>query len=236
MSRPVLLNNVDHHALRIDTRHVPGLDDEVMSALTFPGEFRQLQAHYPIVFHKDARGDFHPLALLGLRERENLFLAPSGWDAPYVPLAIERKPFLIGNADGEPMVHVDLDSPRVGAADGEPVFLEFGGNTAYLERISSVLRALHEGLAQNAGFAALLIEHGLLERFTLDVSLRDGQRLRLDQFYTIAEERLRELEADTLAALHRSGALEAIYMVIASTGNFRGLIDRLERRGAADRH
>jgi len=237
MSRNVLLNNVDHHALRIDTRRAPGLGDEVMSVLTFPGEFRQLQAHYPIVFRKDAMGAFHPLALLGLREHENLFLGEAGWDVPYLPLAIERKPFLIGSNDGEPMVHIDLDSPRIveGGA-GEPVFKEFGGNTEYLERVSSVLRALHEGLQQNAGFAELLLSLELLEPFALDVALRDGTKIRLDGFYGIHEERLRALDGPTLERLSRSGALEAIHMVIASGMHFRDLIERLERRHAAGRH
>lgn len=238
MTRHVLLNNVDHHALRIDTRRVPGLGDEVMSVLTFPGEFRQLQAHYPIVFHKDAEGAFHPLALLGLREHENLFLEPAGWDAHYLPLAIERKPFLIGSADGEPTVHVDMDSPRIAGDDapGEPVFKEFGGQTVYLERISSVLRALHEGLQQNPGFTALLLSLDLLEPFAFDARLRDGTPLRVEGLYTIHEERLRALDGATLAQLNRSGALEAIHMVIASGAHFRDLIERTERRRAAGHH
>ncbi|MDG2524169.1 SapC family protein [Stenotrophomonas sp. HITSZ_GD] len=238
MTRHVPLNNVDHHALRIDTRRIPGLGDDVMSVLTFPGEFRQLQAHYPIVFHKDADGAFHPLALLGLREHENLFLDETGWSAGYVPLAIERKPFLIGSASGEPTVHVDLDSPRIAeaGAPGEAVFKEFGGNTPYLERISSVLRALHEGLQQNPGFTALLLSLDLLEPFALDARLRDGTPLRVEGLYTIHEERLRELDGATLERLNRSGALEALHMVIASGAHFRELIERTERRRAADRH
>ncbi len=238
MTRHVLLNNLDHPSLRIDTRRVPGLGDEVMSVLTFPGEFRQLQAHYPIVFHKDAEGAFHPLALLGLREHENLFLDASGWAVPYLPLAIERKPFLIGSADGEPMVHVDMDSPRIvtdGDA-GEAVFKEFGGQTPYLERISSVLRALHEGLQQNPGFTLLLLSLDLLEPFALDATLRDGTPLRLDGLYTIHEERLRALDGATLERLNRSGALEAIHMVIASGAHFRDLIERTEQRRAAHHH
>lgn len=240
MSRHVLLNNVDHHALRVDTRRLPGLGDEVMSVLTFPGEFRHLQAYYPIVFHKDAQGGFHPLALLGLRQDENLFLDERGWEVPYLPLAIERKPFLIGNADGEPMVHVDLDSPRIlGEEDagdaGQAVFKEFGGQTPYLERISSVLRALHEGLRQNPGFCAMLLSLDLLEPFTLDARLQGGVPLQLQGLYCIREERLRALDGATLEQLNRSGALEAIHMAIASSAHFRDLIERTERRHAAGR-
>lgn len=235
MSRHALLNNIDHRDLRIDTRRVPGLGDEVMSVPTFPGEFRALQAHYPIVF-REAGGALQPVALLGLQEGQNLFLGEGGWDAAYLPLAIQRQPFLIGiGDDGEPMVHIDLRSPRIAQDAGEPVFKEFGGTTAYLDRVSSVLRALHEGLQGNAGFVGLLLAHDLLEPFVLDVQLKDGTRHRLGGLHTIAEERLRELDGTLLQPLNRSGALEAIYMAMASLSNLRDLIERMERRRAADR-
>jgi hypothetical protein len=236
MSRHVLLNNIDHRELRIDTRRVPGLGDEVMSVPTFPGEFRDLQAYYPIVFVEGAGGALQPVALLGLQEGQNLFLGEAGWDAAYLPLAIERQPFLIGIGDaGEPMVHVDLGSPRIAQDGGEPVFKEFGGTTAYLDRVSSVLRVLYEGSQGNAGFVELLRAHGLLEPFVLDIQLKDGTHHRLGGLHTIAEERLRELDGALLQQLNRSGALEAIHMAMASLSNFRDLIERMERRRAADR-
>src|SRR5450830_266803 len=121
MSHPVLLNNVDHKDLRVVTARGVAYGDGVMSALTFPDEFRTLQAHYPIVFRKlQDGGGFQALALFGFEEGENLFLEDGGWDAPELPLTIERQPFLIG-VDGEDlMVHVDLDSPRIRRSDDDP--------------------------------------------------------------------------------------------------------------------
>ena len=63
MPRTVQLKNVDHKHLRIDTRRAPGLGDDVICAPTFPSEFRNVQAHYPIVFAKTAQGSFQPMAL-----------------------------------------------------------------------------------------------------------------------------------------------------------------------------
>src|SRR5579862_3011322 len=122
MTRPVLLNNVDHKDLRVDTSsHSAAFGDAVMLALTFPAEFRNVQAYYPIVFHKNADGTFQPFALFGFREGQNLFLAPGDrWDASYIPLAIARQPFMIVRQEGAPVVHIDLDSPRIGASQGEP--------------------------------------------------------------------------------------------------------------------
>jgi hypothetical protein len=228
----VLLNNIDHADLRVVQRRGAEYGDAVMSALTFPDEFRNLQAHYPIVFRKTADGTtFVPMALFGLREGENLFLDARGWDASYVPLTIERQPFLIGNASGEWVVHIDLDSPRIAPA-GEPVFRPHGGTTEFLERISSVLLTIHEGLQRTPAFIAALLEHELLESFVFDVELRDGTQSRLAGFYTINEESLGRLEGAALERLHRAGHLQAIYMALASLSNLRDLVERMNRRDA----
>jgi hypothetical protein len=230
VANTVLLNNLDHAALRVATRRSAAFGDDVMYALTFPDEFRSVQAHYPIVFRKAADGSFLPLALFGLREGENLFLGPDGWDAGYVPLSIERQPFLIGQSGGEWVVHVDLDHPRIGREDGEPVFRPHGGTTEFLERISSVLSALHEGVQRTPAFVAALLEHGLLESFVFDCALPDGAQHRLGGFYTIHEERLARLDAAALDRLHRAGHLQPIYMAVASLSQLRTLVDRLQHR------
>src|SRR5688572_31669785 len=107
MVKSVLLNNIDHRDLKVITERGAAYGDAVMYALTFPAEFRSLQAHYPIVFAKSADGQFQPLALLGFQAGENLFLGPEGWNVAYVPLTIARQPFLIGTGR-EMLVHVDL--------------------------------------------------------------------------------------------------------------------------------
>jgi hypothetical protein len=233
MPRHALLNNLDHRDLRVSTRRGAGLGDEVMSAVTFPAEFRALQAYYPIVFQKDAQGTFHPLALLGLQPGQNLFLRGDGWDAHYLPLAIERQPFAIGHdVQGEPLLHVDLDHPRVDPA-GEPLFLEHGGHTPLLQHITSVLRTLNEGLAGNAAFIEALLAHELLESFVLDIKLSGGQGGRLTGCYIIHEERLRALDAQALHALAQAGYLEPIFMAVASLSHLRDLIGRIEQDHAA---
>ena len=230
MPHHVLLNNIEHKDVRIVTRRGAAHGDDVMLAITFPAEFRDLQAHYPIVFRKTPDGTgFEPVVLFGFQERENLFLGPNGWDASYVPLAIERQPFLIGITNGEPMVHIDLASPRVSAADGEAVFLAHGGNTEFLEQINSILLGIYQGVQATAPFITALLEHALLESFVVDIELDDGSQNRLAGFYTINEDKLGALPGDAVARLHQAGYLQAIYMVLASMSNFRALIARKNR-------
>lgn len=229
MTRHVPLDAELHRDLRVITARGQPYGDGTMSALAFPAEFRSLQAHYPIVFQKTAVGDFVPVALLGLSEGENLFLQGSFWDAHYIPMGIERQPFLIGR-DGEALsVHIDLDHPRVSTTVGEPLFTAHGATTPYLEGMSTLLGTLHEGMASVPPFIEALLKHDLLESFVLDVGESEGDAHRLAGFYTIHEERLATLAPEALAALHRDGHLLAMHLAIASLSQFRGLIARRQR-------
>ena len=235
MANHVLLNNVDHKDLRIITRRSAESGDNVRFALTFSWEFRNVQACYPIVFSKNPEtGSFTALAMFGFEEGENLFLDADGWKASYIPMTIETQPFLIGlqqpaaggASDVEPVVHIDMDSPRISDSEGEPVFLSHGGISEYLERINSKLHTIHNGFAGDQEFLGALTEHDLLESFVLDVELNDGSQNRLSGFYTINEDRLRSLDGAALASLNEKGFLLPIYMAIASLVNLRTLIDR----------
>jgi len=227
MQKLELLNNITHKNLRIITRRGAAWGDDVMSSPATPDEFRSLQAHYPIVFQKNAQGQFEPLVLFGLQEGENLFLGAEGWNAQYLPLAMQRLPFLIGVADDELRMLVDMASPRISqGADGEAVFLPHGGNTDYLEHTNSVLKALHEGVQATTEFVQALVRHELLEPFVLDVERPDGTHGRLVGLHAIHEERLAALDASTVALLHQADYLQPIYMAVASMSNLPTLIQR----------
>lgn len=234
-----LLNNVDHKDLKILTDRSAELGDNVWYAVTFPSEFRNLQRHYPVFFIKNPKsGEFQAVAVFGVEDGENLFLDENDWNASYIPLNIIRQPFLIGfqeqEKDGrverEPVISVDMDNPRVNTERGEPVFLEHGGQSEYLEKINSILKLLHDGMRRSQPFLDTLRELDLLESFVLDVQLDDGSEHRLTGFYTINEDALRKLDGEKLEILNRRGYLEAIYMAIASMSNIPALLEKKNLR------
>ena len=238
MNNHVLLNNVDHKDVRIITRRGAQFGDNVNLAVSFPAEFRDLQAHYPIVFRKTSEGaGFEAVALFGFQDGENLFLEGDKWDANYLPLAIERQPFMIGvsAAGSDPMVYIDAASPRVSTSEGEPAFLPHGGNTEFLERSNSILLSIYHGIDAGAAFVAALLEHALLESFVFDIELDDGSQNRLSGLYTINEDKLAALDGAALLGLHQAGHLQSIYMVLASLSNFRDLIERKNLHHARQR-
>jgi hypothetical protein len=130
-----------------------------------------------------------------------------------------------------------MDSPRVNTERGEPVFLEHGGNSPYLEQVGSLLKVLQKGVQRSPPFYDTLVEMDLLESFVLDVKTNDGADYRLSGFYTVNDDALRNLDAEQLHLLNKRGYMEAIYMAIASMSHIQDLIDRKNerrRRATAD--
>lgn len=241
MVRSTLLNNVDHQDLRVDLAHGAQYGDAINQVLVFPTEFEELQREYPIFFRKDEAGEYLAIALLGLDRDENLYLDGNEWKARYVPAVQARGPFLIGlhdrEVDGEtqrePMVHVDLDHPRVGAENGYPVFLPHGGNSPYLDRIATVLQRLHRGVEIAPAMFAAFEQAGLIEPVALDISLSETEQYRVPDCFTIGAEALATLEGAQLESLNRAGFLALAFHVLASVGNVGRLIEmKNARRGA----
>jgi hypothetical protein len=232
----VLLNNVDHHGVRVVTRHGPEFGDAVNQVLVFPTEFESVQRDYPIVFRRDAEGALRPVALLGLGRDENLFLdGAGGWRAGYVPALLQRGPFSIAapdTPDGEPMIRIALDHPRVSHEEGVPVFLPHGGNSPYLERIAAVLRTIYIGHHLLEPMVAAFESAGLLRPVNLEARVSETEIYAVPDALTIDRERLAALGADELDALHRAGFLQCAFMAAASLGNMQRLAE-LKSQGQA---
>jgi hypothetical protein len=240
MTNRVLLNNIDHQTLRVITQRSAEFGDNINQALVFSTEFEELQREYPIFFRKDSNGDFQSVVLLGLDKDENLFLDETGWQARYVPAVQERGPFLIGfqkqAGDGEalpePMIHVDLDHPRISKTEGEPVFLPHGGNSPYLNRIAHTLRSIHHGAELAKPMFAALEAEGLIEPVGVEIELDDRTQYKLPGLYTIGADRLARLDGASLERLHRAGFLRLAFCVVMSLGNVSRLIDMKNKKRA----
>jgi hypothetical protein len=226
------LNNVDHKDVRIITDRSAAYGDDVMYVMTFAFEFRSVQAFYPILFHRDERGELYPVALFGFESGENLFLDEAGWHARYVPAMIRRQPFLIGfqaeqaqGGDKRRMLSLDKGSPRISRERGEPLFEPLGGRTPFLEEMANLLETLYHGAEHNRKFVAALQELGLIESVTFDIALADGSRNQLLGFYAIDEEKVQGLSDAALGRLSREGFLMPLFMMLASTVNVRTLVD-----------
>lgn len=241
MTNTALLNNIDHQDLKVITGHSAAFGDNINQALIFPTEFGEIQREYPIFFRKDSNGDYQSVALLGFDKGENLFLAENGWRARYIPAIQRRGPFLIGlrqkQVDGElqtePMIHVDLDHPRVSRTEGESLFLDHGGNSPYLEHIAHILRVIHQGADIAKPMFAAFEEAGLIEPVSVEIKLNDREKYKLTDYHSIGAEKFAQLDGARLELLHKAGFLQAAFLVLSSLGNVHRLIDTKNRKQAA---
>lgn len=234
----VLLNNVDHADLRVIAGHGAAFGDAINQTLILPTEFEAAQREYPILIRKDAAGAYQAVVLLGLDRDENLFLDETGWNARYVPAVQRRGPFSIAlqrdavGGEPRPMIHVDLDHPRISREEGEPVFLPAGGNSPYLQGVSRTLSQIHDGLEIAGPMFAFYDELGLIEPIDVEIKLDDGTSYDLPDVFTVAPDRLAAVTGENLEKLHQSGLLRAAHWIMASMGNIEDLIARKTWRRA----
>lgn len=238
MARYELLNNVAHKDLRVATGFGPQFGDDVGMVPAYPSEYAELQREYPIFFRKDAAGQWQSVVLLGFEQGENLYLRDGRWNAAYLPGAAAKGPFLIGFQeqliDGElreePVMHVDLDHPRVNEREGEPVFLPQGANSPYLDHIAGVLRGIRDGVGFGSAMFSAFDSLGLIQPVNLDVQLDDRHRVSVSGLSSVDREKLAVLDGESLARLNRAGYLEGAYLVVASLHNMRRLMAEKQRR------
>jgi hypothetical protein len=242
MTNKVLLNNVDHADLRVIVHHAPEFGDSVNQVLVFPTEFDAIQREYPIFFRRDANGALQSIALLGLDRDENLFLDKHGWQGRYVPAVLQRGPFLIGlqereaegEAQREPMVHIDLDHPRISKSEGVPLFLPQGGNAPYLDHVAGVLRTIYAGIEATAPMFAAFEAAGLIEPVSLEIEVDEARKYVLPDLFTIGRAALAALDGARLEQLNRAGFLGVAFLVASSMGNVSRLIELKTARQRAD--
>jgi hypothetical protein len=172
-------------------------------------EFAAAAAACPILLSKSPEtGQFYVGAMFGFRPEE----PPLTLDDVFVPLDIERQAFFVSGED----IAVDLEHPRIAAADSQPLFDEEGQPSERLRRIQHALARLTLGLKDTEAFIRALLDLKLIEPIDISLSFDDGETLRLQGLYTIARDSLRDLgDADALR-LFRAGHLQLAYTMLDS--------------------
>lgn len=229
----VLLSNEQHQDVRVDTRASRELGDLVNRAILLSSEFNEAHKEFPILLFGDGSGEkFAAHAILGFDEDENLFVEDEEWMSSYVPASIARGPFSLGyvREEDEPSelvdvsVMIDEGDPRLGE-DGEPVFLELGGESPFLEGIRNTLRTIDAGMRADAVFYPLLREMDLLEQVNIRITVDDERQYEFAEYFTIDQEKLSALTEAQLTRLNQSGALGLVFFLISSISNFQRLIE-----------
>lgn len=245
MSKATVLNNVDHKDLKVDTRPSLYKNEHVNRSMIYVTEIGELHKEFPLIFYKDPdqdpdRGKLQLHAILGLEKDENLFIGEGGWTSRFVPALLARGPFSLGykkaeNADDNqtaPVICINTEDPRVNTEQGEDVFLQFGGEAPYLSYVKKALQTIENGINFDKTLYSLVQEFDLLEPVSIQIKLSNIQEVNFSDYYAVNQEKLAQLDGESLAKLNQYGVLSLLYFVLSSMGNFQQLTELKNAKSA----
>jgi len=195
-------------------------------------EFPRASREYPIVFGKDGQGNLFPVALLGLKKNQNLFIDKAGkWQADYIPAYARRYPFILAMPDpkkGQFTVCIDESYPGFNTAkEGQPLFNAKGEDGPVLKQAVDFLRDYQSHVRLTEAFCKNLAELDVLEPMQANVSMKSGQKFAIAGFQCVSRAKLKDLAPKKLVDLAKSDQLELIYCHLQSLNNITNLTRKL---------
>jgi len=198
-------------------------------------EFPVACKHYPILFTDAAAAP--PVALLGLRREENLFVDSNGaWTrGAYIPAYLRRYPFIfMESADhSEFTLCVDEAADSIVADRSNPFFID-EKPTQLTENALAFAKEFQGQNAFTAEFVDAVVGAGLLVEKRADITLSGGERFSLSGFKVIDEALFNQLPADVFLTWRARGWPALVYAHLISIGNWSDLIDRLAEKTTAN--
>lgn len=227
--KPVALNKSEHKDLKIKTAEADfKFAAETNSVILAGVEFTEAAKEYPIVFARAGDG-LVPVALLGLRNAENLFVDDKGaWDARYIPAFVRRYPFVLAETgdQGQRMVCIDESFAGFGKKEGEALFAD-DAPTPVLQQAIDFLEEYQRQYIRTERFITRLREMDLLMALNAKVDMADGQQFALTGLMVVDEKKLLELDDSKALEFFKSGELAWVYCHLMSLGNMAKMVDRI---------
>lgn len=227
--KPVGLNRETHRNKKIAPSSGFKFASKTNSIVLTCIEFIEAAKEYPIVFAKVSDDSAVPVALVGLRNDENVFVdADSKWDARYIPAFVRRYPFVLAEGEkGQFTVCVDEAYAGFGDTDGQAMFDEKGENTPFLQNALDFLNDYQAQLAATQNFVKMLQKNDLLEEMSAKATKASGEEYLMGGLLVVNEKKLRDLGPKRIFDLFQSNDLAWVYAHLMSLGNISRLVDKI---------
>ena len=242
---PVPLNRAEHKELRMKGLSQMKFAMNTHSVPLTGAEFGLAARDLLIVFAGSDAASAGPIALLGLRQNENLYVDAQGQWAQdiYVPAFVRRYPFVLGEKpqgqEGSDFtVFLDERYEGFNSAEGQRLFNEDGTDTELLTNAVGFLSEFQQNVERTRWFMQQLVKHDLLE--ARNVQLRKGGEadsdpaITLNGLFMVNEEKVRALDEKVTHELLREGVFGWIYAHLLSLANIDRLAARLSVREQAE--
>lgn len=201
---------------------------EQISAPITVAEFYEACKDYPIVFAKDANNSWMATAMLGFKEKENLFIDEKGmWEKQrYVPAHIRRYPFIYVNNENNDQLTLGVEAEFKSEAkedETRKLFLEDGNNSQFLNSILGFLNQFHADAQATAQFIKQLEDWELLEEKVANITTPEGKNYTINGFYVVNEEKLKHLSNKKKDAICKKNVTPLITAHLISLSNIQKL-------------
>ena len=230
--KPVLLDRETHRLRKVKASTSFGFARKANSLYLAAVEFSEAFKEYPIVFTRGGNGHIVPVAMLGLRARENLFVDDEArWTAGYVPAFVRRYPFVLADLGSQAMgVCIDEAYAGLNDTEGEALFDTAGNDTPFLRNALEFLNRYQSEYQRTEAFCQRLEQAGVLVEMNAKADLVDGRSFMVGGLLVVDEARLMALPDATVLSLFRVGELHLVSMHLASLSNMKKLVDRMAQR------
>lgn len=221
----VPLDKAVHKDLKLSTKPDYSFTESTHIAAASIREYPQLATAMPIVFIKDeSTGNHHSVAMLGVEQQKNLYMNEGKWQAPQVPMNIQRYPFDI-RPDGDKLgLYIDENSDLLGT-EGTALFTEDGEASELLQNRLQFMDLLANSERLTAEFIKKVVELELLTEIEIRYVTVNNERRTITGMLSIDEPKLLDLADEEVVALHKKGFLGALYAIMMSLGQLNRLVE-----------
>ena len=176
------------------------------------------------------------MALLGLKASENVYCGEEYWESTYVPLAIQRHPFIVGIDERvtdtmQLATCLEIDSACLNETDGLPLFNADGTQSEVLRSADQLLHSMFDAGAVTERFIEKLQELNLVTPLVIVLQSPRGELNRITGLATIDENKLKALSAEQLKELQSLDFLASCHLMLVSLYQLRQLIRLRNRKG-----
>nr|VFK04745.1 MAG: SapC protein [Candidatus Kentron sp. H]VFK04761.1 MAG: SapC protein [Candidatus Kentron sp. H]VFK08358.1 MAG: SapC protein [Candidatus Kentron sp. H] len=231
--RAVPISKQRHHDWSVKVGKNYTFARRVNSVPLVAAEFYAAAAEYAIVFAGTEKAVM-PSVILGIRERENLYVSDTGkWITRYIPAFIRRYPFVFSSNDDGKTFTVCIDEEYMGCNQqglGERLFDTENEQTQYLGNVLEFLKAYQIQFQRTQAFCNKLKELELLEPMQAQFEPKTGGKVSLSGFMAVSRARIKKLPGDKLAKLAKLDELELIYLHLQSMRNVSLIAERVAPR------
>lgn len=215
---------------------------ELNSVPLLASEIPFAAAEYPVIFSATkTEGEYLPLAVMGLREKQNLLLNDKGQlTTRYIPAFIRRYPFVFANSsEGNLALCIDEGTKfwDKEGKKGQRLFDDEGGQTDYLKQVLKFLQDYQQRTEMTRVFCKRLHELNLLEPVEANIKFKEheDQNFNVSGFLMVKREKLKALKDEDVQDLFNKDALELLYAHMHSMDHFNGLINKMAAKLKAEK-